>query len=116
MFNIIVAVVLVIIAIEVIAVIVKYNAEADEVNARIEEMGRGKKVDKLPLAWSLIPLALAAVAFGLGCFYAQDIGEAVASTGIRRLANRIAHVWRTGGACGHRHANTRAPRWAHAVP
>ena len=77
MFNIIVAVVLVIIAIAVIAVIVKYNAEADEVNARIEEMGRGKRVDKLSLAWSLIPLALAAVAFGLGCFYAQDIGEAV---------------------------------------
>lgn len=77
MFNIIVAVVLVITAIAVIAVIVKYNAEASEVNARIEEMGRGKKVDKLSLAWSLIPLALAAVTFGLGCFYAQDIGEAV---------------------------------------
>ena len=77
MFNIIVAVILVIIAIAVIAIVIKYNAEASKVNARIDERGYGEKVDKLSLAWSLIPLALAAVAFGLGCFYAQDIGEAV---------------------------------------
>lgn len=79
MFNIIVAVVLAIVAIVALVVIAKHNAYVRERNARIEERGWGTKdmEGEVTAAWALAPLALAAVALGIGCLYAQDVGEAV---------------------------------------
>lgn len=77
MFNIIIAVVLLIGAVVMAVVISKYNKDVDAHNAKVKEKGYGYEERRVPMAASAAPLALAAVAFGLGCFYAQDIGEAV---------------------------------------
>ena len=79
MFNIILAAGLAIVAIASLVAITKYNAAVREYNACIEERGWGSKDKKreAAVAWALVPLALAAVALGIGCFYAQDVGEAV---------------------------------------
>lgn len=77
MFNIIVAVVLVLVAVAVLVALTKYNSTVREHNADVEKRGWGDREREISPVWSLVPLALAAVAFGLGCFYAQDIGEAV---------------------------------------
>lgn len=77
MFNIIVAVVLVLVAVAVLVALTKYNSAVREYNAKSEERGWGDREREISPAWSLVPLVLALVAFGLGCLYAQDIGEAV---------------------------------------
>ena len=77
MFNIIVAVVLVLVAVAVLVALTKYNSTVREYNAKSEERGWGDREREISPAWSLVPLVLALVAFGLGCLYAQDIGEAV---------------------------------------
>lgn len=77
MFNIIVAVVLVLVAVAVLVALTKYNSIVREHNAKSEERGWGDREREISPAWSLVPLVLALVAFGLGCLYAQDIGEAV---------------------------------------
>ena len=77
MFNIIVAVVLVLVAVAVLVALTKYNSIVREYNAKSEERGWGDREREISPAWSLVPLVLALVAFGLGCLYAQDIGEAV---------------------------------------
>lgn len=77
MFNIIIAVVLLIGAVVMAIVISKYNKYVDEYNAKVKEKGYGHAERRVPMAASAAPLALAVVALGLGCFYAQDIGEAV---------------------------------------
>lgn len=77
MFSIIIAVVLLIGAVVMAVVISKYNKDVDAHNAKVKEKGYGYEERRVPMAASAAPLALAAVAFGLGCFYAQDIGEAV---------------------------------------
>ena len=77
MFNIIVAVVLVLVAVAVLVALTKYNSAVREYNAKSEERGWGDREREVSPAWSLVPLVLALVAFGLGCLYAQDIGEAV---------------------------------------
>ena len=79
MFNIILAAGLAIVAIASLVAITKYNAAVREFNSCIEERGWGSKDKKreAAVAWALVPLALAAVALGIGCFYAQDVGEAV---------------------------------------
>ena len=77
MFNIIVAVILALVAVAVLVALTKYNSTVREYNAKIEERGYGNKDREISPAWSLVPLVLALVAFGLGCLYAQDIGEAV---------------------------------------
>lgn len=77
MFNIIIAVVLLIGAVAMAVVISKYNKYVDAHNAKVKEKGYGHAERRVPMAASAAPLALAAIALGLGCFYAQDIGEAV---------------------------------------
>lgn len=77
MFNIIIAVVLVLVAVAVLVALTKYNSAVREYNAKSEERGWGDREREISPAWSLVPLVLALVAFGLGCLYAQDIGEAV---------------------------------------
>lgn len=77
MFSIIIAVVLLIGAVVMAVVISRYNKDVDAYNAKVKEKGYGQAERRVPMAASAAPLALAAVAFGLGCFYAQDIGEAV---------------------------------------
>lgn len=77
MFNIIIAVVLLIGAVAMAVVISKHNKYVDAHNAKVKEEGYGHAERRVPMAASAAPLALAVVAFGLGCFYAQDIGEAV---------------------------------------
>lgn len=79
MFNIFIAVVLLIVAIVTFVAITKYNAAVREHNARVDERGWGDrdKEREVSAAGALIPFALAIVAIGFGCFYAQDVGEAV---------------------------------------
>lgn len=77
MFSIIIAVVLLIGAVAMAVVISKHNKYVDAHNAKVKEKGYGHAERRVPMAASAAPLALAAVAFALGCFYAQDIGEAV---------------------------------------
>ena len=77
MFSIIIAVVLLIGAVAMAVVISKYNKYVDAHNAKVKEKGYGHAERRVPMAASAAPLALAAIAFGLGCLYAQDIGEAV---------------------------------------
>lgn len=77
MSNIIIAVVLLIGAVAMAVVISKYNKYVDAHNAKVKEKGYGYAKRRVPMAASAAPLALAVVAFGLGCFYAQDVGEAV---------------------------------------
>ena len=77
MFNIIVAVVLALIAVAVLVCLSKYNSAVREYNAKSEERGYGDREREISAAWALLPIALSAVSLALGCFYAQDIGEAV---------------------------------------
>ena len=77
MFNIIVAVVLALIAVAVLVCLSKYNSAVREYNAKSEERGYGDREREISAAWAILPIALSAVSLALGCFYAQDIGEAV---------------------------------------
>lgn len=77
MLNIIVAVVLALVAVAALVYLPKYNSAVREYNVKSEERGCGDREREISPAWSLVPLALALISFGLGCFYAQDIGEAV---------------------------------------
>ena len=77
MLNILITVALLVGAVAMAVVISRYNKTVDEHNAKVRERGYGLTERRVPMATSAAPLALAVVAFGLGCFYAQDIGEAV---------------------------------------
>ena len=87
MFNIIIAVVLLIGAVVMAVAISRHNKYVDAYNAEVKEKGYGQAERRVPMAASAAPLALAAVAFALGCFYAQDIGEAVV---IRNIGGSLA--------------------------
>ena len=87
MISIIVAALLVAAAVDMAAYLRRYNAATRKRNERSEEEGWGRKEREVPVAWSLVPLALAAVALGVGCVYAQDVGEAVV---IRNLGGSTA--------------------------
>ena len=87
MISIIVAALLGAAAVAMAAYLRRYNAATRKRNERSEEEGWGRKEREVPVAWSLVPLALAAVALGVGCVYAQDVGEAVV---IRNLGGSTA--------------------------
>lgn len=77
MFNIVIAVTLVIAAVLALVVIIRWNGEAKRANAYREEHGYGDRLTVVSPAWALVPVALAVLSVALSCFYAQDIGEAV---------------------------------------
>lgn len=94
MISIIVAALLVAAAVATAAYLRRYNAATRKRNERSEEEGWGRKEREVPVAWSLVPLALAAVALGVGCVYAQDVGEAVV---IRNLGgSTVGHTTEAG--------------------
>lgn len=77
MLNIIIAVLLVTAAVAAWAALRSYNARVREYNAERDERGYGPREREASVAVALIPFALAVVAIAMGCFYAQDVGEAV---------------------------------------
>ncbi|MDO4428534.1 MAG: hypothetical protein Q4B91_03380 [Atopobiaceae bacterium] len=77
MLNIIIAALLALTAVAAAVSIARYNARVREINARVAERGYGSTGRETPVVWALVPLAAAAVVLGLGCLYAQDVGEAV---------------------------------------
>ena len=77
MFNIVIAITLVVAAILALVIITRWNDEAKRANAYREEHGYGDRLTIVSPAWSLVLVALAALSVALSCFYAQDVGEAV---------------------------------------
>lgn len=90
MVNIVIAVVLLATAVVLLVLIVQYNHEVDKYNEQLGDnpygYGSGKR-DKIAVAYSVIPLVIAIIAFALGCFYSQDVGETVV---IRNFGGSIA--------------------------
>lgn len=94
MFNIVIAAALVVSAAVFAVLLGRYNAEVEAHNDLVRRKNEIRSPyqsssEKRPVtrAWALVPLALAAVAFGLGCFYAQDAGDVVV---LRDLGGNIA--------------------------
>ena len=95
MVNIIISVALVACSVGLLVFLRAYNGQVDEWNDeahKINESRRAyeRKIDekrRVPAAIALAPLALAAVVFVVGCFYAQDAGDVVV---LRDLGGNIA--------------------------